>query len=703
MLVDSLAWQERFEDWIEDGLVREQLDEAARAIVPFDHDNVLRVLDEMVADRIGSEKESVLLPTDTLPSLATRDMGAKVLRGAGHLITKGQHDEAIAYLESEEVQGDSDALYLRTQLLDQAERDGHPSDRLTVISEYEAALRHDRKGAHADHARLRIGQIYLGLRFFDEARINFEKALRADLAQPYRDFALISYAESTYHDKDNAKTLETLESLDPNQFSGELSVWYYRRTGDTYFRLHRFTEAVEAYYKLLDLKSGPVTTYPLVALRIATSLLAIGESEEADSYLKPIFKQDPPQEYSAIAGLLVSHSLRAKQSYPEAAIVAAKVIDMTSDLHESALATVQMLEADRLGGDNQRGPLPRSILTLATRTPSDPVSGLLAYRVAIHRDILGPEVIRQRLGNLMALMPDGPVRELVHDDLGSRLEVILRDIYLGVVPLDEMVLSETQRYLRPHSLDENGILLAIDGFSKAGMREACIQWGNALGDRDVRPIRRGAGIWRAIQCRNIRSEDLTTADNLIDIADNGEVGAFSMAITTVAAELMVRIGRVLRATRAYERALQSFAQRDIAAPSLIRLGELQIKSGKIKLGMQRVSRGLALMDSESDAQNSFRKMGIIALAQGAATANDTKRLASLLKQDRRYIDDWWKPAYGYIGYRLGVGVAPTGDDIFSEAATAMREVDRLERRVNKLKNPEGKPTPKPAPAQATEQ
>ena len=305
--VDSLAWQVRFEAWVEATLIQEQLQDAAQNLPKVDPDATLRVLNEVVGESVAQLRGSRYLPSDVIPRLLTSAIKGKTVRVAKRF-KPGQEEELLEALETSDLGDDPDAVYLRAQLRDLLAREAHPVERLEQIADYRAALRLPDPNVHlhprrlqklAAHARLRIGQIYIGLGFFPEARSTFQALLAMAPEEPFQSHALISQAEAAYQDRDPNTALKAIQRLNPKKLPPESQQWALQRLGDCLFRLERYSKAAIAYTKLLETTDRPISPLELIAIRLAFSHLQTGVPILAQQQLKPIFFTDSPTEISA--------------------------------------------------------------------------------------------------------------------------------------------------------------------------------------------------------------------------------------------------------------------------------------------------------------------------------------------------------------------------------------------------------------------
>jgi hypothetical protein len=683
--VDSEAWQAHFEDWIETKLVKEQLDQAADRLPELEATATIRVLHQLIKARLDSHPEELLLPSEVVAGLQARGLSGPSLQAARHY-ARGDVERALEILEAAELEADPDSAHLRALFYDQANLSAKPFYRLENIADYRYALSLSKNAGQVERARVRVGQIFLELRLFPEARATLRPLLEAKLRKPYDTAALVSFAETAYLDGDWKRTIASILKFKLDTLSPELRHWAIRRTADSLYQLENFHAAIRAYSRLIEEASEPSRIAPIARLRLSVSLLEAGKPAEAQIELRPVLSGEAPRQLIALAGLLLARGLRETEAFVAAAEVAAEVARELPGSEEAALAAVEIMESELLAGRQKPQPHPAA-LELAKKAVRAPAFGLLAYRVAAGpREGSSPRKARQELGKLLRKLPEGPVRKLTQDDLTMRLQAQLRQVHLGKERLDPQVLEEVERYLRPSQIDENALLLALDAFASAGRWESCMRWGRVLHRSEVRPIRKGLGAWREMRCRGAKEPKLVSATSLILLADSGKSGPFALALAALAAELMLRTGQVSKAMRAYDRGLQAVAEPRLLGPALLRAGELNVYHGEASLGIRRLLRGLSVTDDDEVAGDPFRKAGLVALSRAVAEQRSAQSqdFADLVRHEGERAEDWWKPAYGYLGFRSAGTPAPRGSDLFSRAALEFRRTDQLESRVKDL-------------------
>ena len=681
-VVGSEPWQARFEAWVEAELVHEQLVKAAKHLSQFNPDVILRVLDELEMERVQTVREMPQLPAEVVPALNAKGLAGASLKAA-RLYANGSPEAALQLVEDPSLEANANAAYFRAQLLDESTRDSGPRERIDVIHEYRYALSLSPESPQAPRTRLRMGQIYLEIRFFPEAAA----ALRALLERvPESEAARISAGEAAYLDGDAKAAIDTIIKLDLKELSPASRRWALRRIADSLFRARRFPAAIIAYHTVIDEAESLEDVAPLARLRLGAALLQTGKPQEAQSTLRMVISAEAPPRQSALAGLLLARAARELEAFDEASETARQALETLPHSPEAALAAVEVLEAERLA-DRGKLNLPDGAQSLIDPAATQPEYGLLAYRVAAVPGPHGTQAdSRGWLGKLLKTLPEGAVRELAHDDLEHRLQAHLKEIYAGKRAADPEILDDVEEYLRPKLVDENTLLIGLEAFYRSGRWQTCMRWGRALFQSEVRPIRRGLGAWRAVRCKQAKEPKLVSIVRLLEAADGGTSGPFALALAALASEKIVRKGDLSKAVRVYERALESVAEPRLLGPGLLRLGELQLALGQVSLGTRRILRGLSLTDQDDTVTDPFRKAGLVALARALAQNQQPKnsRAAKHLKHEQQRAEEWWKPAYAYLALRAGIGLTPEGNDVFSRAAFQIREADRLERRIKKL-------------------
>lgn len=681
-VVGSEPWQARFEAWVEAELVHEQLVEAAKHLPQFDPEVTLQVLEELEMERVQTIRETPQLPAEVVPALSTQGLDGASLKAA-RLYANGSPEAALQLVEDPSLEANASAAYLRAQLLDESTRDSGPRERLDVIHGYRYALSLSPESLQAQRTRLRMGQIYLEVRFIPEAAA----ALRTLLERaPESDAVRISAGEAAYLDGDAKAAVDTIIKLDLSKLSPASRRWALRRTADSLFRARRFPAAILAYQRVVDEADTLEDVAPLVRLRLGAALLQTGKPREAQSELRMVISAEAPPQQSALAGLLLARAARELEAFDEASETAREALKTLPHSPEAALAAVEVLEAERLA-DRGKLNLPDGAQSLIDPTAMQPEYGLLAYRVAA---VPGPDNTqadsRGWLGRLLKTLPEGAVRELAHADLEHRLQAHLKEVYAGKSVADPQILDDVEEYLRPKLVDENTLLIGLEAFYRSSRWQSCMRWGRALFQSEVRPIRRGLGAWRAVRCKQAKEPKLVSTVRLLEAADGGTSGPFALALAALGAERILQKGDLPKAVRVYERALESVAEPRLLGPGLLRLGELQLALGQVNLGTRRILRGLSLTDQDDTVTDPFRKAGLVALARALAQTRhpESSRAAKHLKHEQQRAEEWWKPAYAYLALRAGIELTPEGNNVFSRAALQIREADRLQRRIKKL-------------------
>jgi hypothetical protein len=385
-----------------------------------------------------------------------------------------------------------------------------------------------------------------------------------------------------------------------------------------------------------------------------------------------------------LAGLLLARINRRSRALDEMVDAANETFAGASRGAQRSLAGVYSLEGQRLAGLK----IPHMIEGLAEevrkRTKSPEVA-LLSYVVALlpTHDVSAAGT-RDVLAALAQDLPDGNVRKLIEAEVSRRLHTLLVQAYREQQPVEPAILASLESEIEPDQIEENGLLMAIHALREAKRWEACARWAHSLRKREVRPIRRGLGAWREIQCQRAAGTEAPPPERLLRVADGGEAGPFALAIASTAAEQQVRAGLLEDAVTTYQSGLASFVEPRILGPVLLRLGELQAELGRHTLATRRIVRGLALTDSAATAADPLRKSAIVTLAHLAEQQRRTRRLKTTIREERERVESWWTSAYDYLGYRLGAAPQPRGNDVFARAAQELRDVEELESRIRAL-------------------
>ncbi len=677
--VDSVAWQARFEDWVETHLLREQMVEAAGTLPEVDPNAALAILEELEREHVHAWRESPALPSDALPRLLARGADGRALESV-RAYAKGNTGLALDLLRFPKDHERGMLLHLRAQMLDEQTREFHPIFRLASIDAYREAIRSDPNAPQSARARLRIGQIYLEIGFLVEARAQLSTLQDPLPPRPFGVPARVSFAEVSYLVDDPNTASAVLLGLDPNQLSPEMRYWHAVRLADASFARRDYASAAAGYSALAE--AGAVD--PLPGIRHAFALSMSGRRAAGRSALESVIADDLPKPLAALGGLLLARAQRENRALEEAVKVASAVPAILPDSDTAALAALEAMESQRLLGRKHLA-LPEGAGDLIAAGATTPARGLLAYRVAAapNPGDEGLDAVR-RLGSLLATLPTTRIQLVAQNDLTQRLStelaVYVRD---GAVP-DAEVLDTAERFLRPQRISENALLLAVEGLAAADRRGTCVRWARTLAARERRPLRRGLAAWREVRCLGLRDGDRAAAHRLMIHADSGSAGPFALALAALAAESQLRLGDPQRAVRTYERALQAFTEPSLLGPVVLRLGEIEVVTKHFKLARARLTSGLALTDAAALATDPFRKAGILALAELSAQTGDYEQLRALLRVERKRVDPWWDSAYAYLLNKVGDKTEPEPESSFALVLDELEEIDRMNRRVDRV-------------------
>jgi tetratricopeptide (TPR) repeat protein len=680
-LIASRVWQARFEEWVEHHLVTEQIEAAAKDLPTFNRSLILRILDRLEDDEILALRKPPALPAEAQVKMLARGLHGETLEAA-RLFANGEEAHALQLLGAPELARDPATQHLRAQLLDHLTVGFHPIYRLQVIELYREALRLDASVPPADRAYLRIGQIYLELRFAAEARAALRTLIADDPPEPYRTVAQLSLAEASYSDRAPVHAIEHLAQIDLDAIRPDTREWVHRRHADGLIKLERYAESLSLYERIAD-DDAKSKMDPLLGLNFAFALLHTRDWQAAAAVLNPIVAGDAPTPIRAVAGMLLARVHRRSKSFEQASHHAAQATRLAPGTNVAALSAVEVLEAERALG-NDSVPLPQGSATLVQRATLTPSVGLLSYLVLASpspgdtaRDR------RQRLGELAVTLPPGVVQQLAHVHLVYELSQDLARIATRQVEPVPAILADVGRYLRPETMDENVLLLSIQSLQLGGDRNRCVRWARTMQRREPRPLRRGIGIWWEVTCHIAGRSDSDVARRLMVIADSGEAGPFALAVAAIAAETQLQQGNVERAALTYARALESFSEPTFVGPVLLRLGEIEVAMGRDALGLRRLSRGLALIQGPGAAGEPFRKAGIVALIRAASRSGNRGGALTLLRAEMDQADEWWEAAYTYMLYDEG-DPRPDGDGLFARSAQESDEIDAIRERLNRI-------------------
>jgi len=677
-LVDSIAWQARFESWVETELVRDQLLDAAEQLPERDPRAALRALDEIVASKAAGASNRADLPSEAVPRIMARGLQGRSMVAA-RLYARGKTTEAFELLSLPELSRDAFAAHLRAQLIDDAFEGDHPLDWLEVIDQYRFAIALDRKLPQTQRARIRIAQLYLDIDFNAEAMSTLKSHVEAGFAEPFATSANLTLSEAAARAGRAELALEALDRLDLDRLSPTTRIWAQRRRGDMLFQLERFDDAAVVYRGLLATE-GEVEGDSLI--RMAYAMIEQGSSEEIEPELIRVLHSEPPHGAAPMAGLLLTRAAERRDDVKEVGRLAATILQRFPGAPESLLAGSYLMEAQRIA--RVEVPIvPAPVMHMLQWDSEEPADALLAYEAALVPEHgTAPSETRARLARLVRSVRPGSVRSLIYGELSRQLtERIARAVIAGKEP-DEHVLDEVVAHLSPETAADDQILLVLEGLFRAGRTEQCSRWATGLTARDVRAVRRGIGEWRHLHCSYPAGPE--GSSRLIIAADTGKAGPFSLALGALGAERAIEAGDLERASRIYSRSLESFAEPRVLGPVLLRIGEIEAELGRDALATRHLVRGLALTDSAATAADPLRKTGIVVLADVTHRRNRPRRLVAMLEEELRYVGPWWDAAYRYLGYRAGSGEPPTGDNLFAEAAKTIKRIEKVEAHIRKI-------------------
>jgi len=571
--LDSRAWQAHFEAWLDRMLIAPELRQAAANIRPPDPGATLQVLAELGAQHALAVDDPTRFPPLVEPRIVARGLSGAAI-AAARLYATGKRNKAFATVNKASLIGDPDAVHFRAQLFDERTQQKGSIERLRAIDEYRFAISLSRDLPQAARARVRIAQIYLELGFLAEAAASLRPHLDPPLPRPYDIPAALTFAEAGYQERDYRRTLATLEAISPEDLLAPMQPWVKQRRADAHFALREYARAIPLYAELRD-DSEHGALPPIAGLRFGYALIHEKRFDEAAAALEPVFESDDRPAIASLAGVLLARAHAERHQYTAMRSTAIDLVERFSKEPAGALGGTYLLEAERLGaGDANTAGVKLSAIVDYTTTSAE--VGLLSARF-LRRSRTGESIASARgLGQLARSVPRGPVHTLIHNELSSMLmSKLVTRTRLSPGPTSE-ALATIEAELTPRTLEENELLVTLETFRGVGHFNTCVAWSRVLRDREVRPIRRGLGAWRELQCGRALGLEDAGPNRLLALADSTEVGPFSLAFAALAAEELNERGDLTREVLRYERALESFAEPQILGPVLLRLGELQL-------------------------------------------------------------------------------------------------------------------------------
>jgi tetratricopeptide (TPR) repeat protein len=528
---------------------------------------------------------------------------------------------------------------------------------------------------------VRIGQIYLEISFYREARAALRPLLESPFEPRLLAAARTAFVEASYRDRDPQEALAALDTLEAEDSPHPSDAWRVQRRGDCLLRLHRYTEAARAYRERWG--DGAAGSRPPVAtLRFALAELESGRTDSAASLLSALLEdEDAAPGATALGRLLLARALREKGHSQQAAEAASPVIRQRPGSDDAALAAVEVIESAGSTGEELSLPGTRELIDDG---PMSAAIGLLALRL----ETLDPNPEeaaerRERIGRVLLAIPEGGVRDLARELLVHEIEAgIAADLAQGRTPhLDPDALEDLRHYVHPWIIGVNAVLVGTEAFYRSGDRDACRNWAAALRAREVRPMRHGLGLWRLALCREGVGSDAEGANRLLVEADSGDAGPFALAIAALAGEGRVARGATRHAVRIYERAAESFFEPNLIGPVLLRLGILLASLEEDTLARQRLLRGLTITDSAGAGGEPFRKLALLSLAGVSDRLQDHAALDRLLAQEAARADPWWAAVWTYLGFRHGAAGAGGAEAPFGDGMTELRASAELRSRM----------------------
>ncbi|MEE8556412.1 MAG: hypothetical protein V3T14_00840 [Myxococcota bacterium] len=354
-----------------------------------------------------------------------------------------------------------------------------------------------------------------------------------------------------------------------------------------------------------------------------------------------------------------------------------------------ALAGVRVL----LGGRPRETPdlivAPESVELLENRGDSEAI-GLLAYELA-KVPILGETKTekRRRIGEALAPLPEGAVAALVSRDLAWEIGAHLFAFLRGESSLDPEVLEDLELYLSRPTVPEGFALLALETFYRTRDRSACLAWARVVHSREVRPIRRGLSVWRRAHCSGRLPPPAISGQALVEIADSGEAGDYSLPIVALAAEGEVSEGNVKGAIELYERGLLSLGTPAVRGPVFLRLGELLDSVGRGSMASRPLFRGLALLEPDLPQATPFRALGLMTLFRLAERRALTSIARSAARRELDTFSAEWRGPLGYLAYRSELSDVPPGKGLFARATKQIKGAKSISTQLRRKTEPTG--------------
>jgi tetratricopeptide (TPR) repeat protein len=682
----SKVWLPAFTAYVDLRLSAEQLKEAQHGPRAPNADDGVKLLDQLVRERAVALQDPFGLPPYAIPPVYARGISGATLEIA-RLYMEGEVKKALRRLERPDLRKNPMAAHVRAQLLDEQEREAHPSVRLDVIDAYRAALRLGPNEGAAQRARLRIGQIYLEIGFLPEARSELGVLRQAEVEPELQDRLRISVAEAAFNAGDVDEALAELESLELGHLPRDARRWGHQRRGDVLLSLHRFPPAADEYriaYNLHDEEEPPSDA---LRVRFALAELESRKSAGAEGTLESIPEGPSPE--SAIAGLLRSRARRESGDLEGSVREALGALKAGPEAELAALAGVAALEGERLRGRTSTA-IPPGAAKLLNHGSRIPGVGLLAYEIAkLPLPNEESSAVRRRIAEVLVTLPEGAVRSLVRRDLSHRIGAHLAEFLFQGEDLDSAFVEDLERYLHPRRVPEDLVLLALETFFRTRERSRCANWARALQTREVRPIRRGLALWREVQCATGPLPEPDPQSTLVRVAQSGEAGAFSLPLIALIAEGRLRLGEVDRAELLYSRALESFRPPELAGPVLIRLGETRVAAGRNADATRPILEGLALLEPDVTVTRPFRSVGLVTLLRLAEAETPTSATRVSIQQALQTTSPQWSGALHYLASRVKLSEPPRGDGLFARATAQMRAADLFSARLRREHPPSG--------------
>jgi len=412
-----------------------------------------------------------------------------------------------------------------------------------------------------------------------------------------------------------------------------------------------------------------------------------GAGSEPEKPTPPAASLEAPETLLPLISLLRIQTEAQAESYEVMHSLASQTLTLYLTSAEAPLLAVAALEGERLKGPSRR--IPGGVTQLADIQTRDPAVALLTLRLELLKEEHGQQGLDtiDNLAQLARRLPRGTIQALVHDEMAYRLLTRAESELARAGTVEPALLDIMERELSARQMREDSLLFALEAFRRAGRMNSCARWARAMREREVRPLRRGLGAWREVQCRRFSDEEPISRQELTELADSGAAGPFSLALAALVGEALLRDGELQSSIRIYERALESYPEPQLVGPVLMRLGELHGAASREGLARRRLERGLGLTGDSDRFQDPFRKLGFVSLSELVTRRGNPERLQQLMAPDVDRLSPWWPSAYRFLADRAGIRFdtptpgAAASTDPFAEGLRTLEEGRKLRKRL----------------------